>query len=175
MIAWRASPPARLPVVDLSVPPRRCRLVGRVGERVVFVFGSVIAICLRARSVASSRWRGSYPWRLASMSCPSCLRFAHYHYSSRPASRLSSRMASRCACLGSRCVFLVYFRIVPRWGCDCLICPRAPSRLSSRRSVSSCVSDGGIIVMCLLDLFPMAFSSRPCRFVGRDGERGETR
>ena len=34
-----------------------------------------------------------------------------------------------------------------------------------------------MIVMCLLDLFPMAFSSRPYRLVGRDGERGrgETR
>lgn len=28
-------------------------------------------------------------------------------------------------------------------------------------------------VMCLLDLSPMAFSSRSYRLVGRDGERGE--
>ena len=45
MIVWRASPPACLPVVDLPVTPRRCRLVGRGVERVVFVIGSVLTIC----------------------------------------------------------------------------------------------------------------------------------
>lgn len=167
MIAWRMPLPACLSVVDLPVSSRRAgRGAGRI--RLRFCLGGRF----RARLVLPSRGA----WLMSSADCfddlPSCLLFACYHCPSRPASRLSSRMASRCACLGSRCVFLVYFRIVPRWGCDCLICPRAPSRLSSRRSVSSCVSDGGIIVMCLLDLFPMAFSSRPCRFVGRDGERG---
>lgn len=45
MIAWRVSPPACLPVVDLPLLPRRCRLVGRNGERGVFIPGSVMAIC----------------------------------------------------------------------------------------------------------------------------------
>lgn len=45
MMAWRVSPPACLPVVDLPMLPRRCRLVGRGGERGVFIPGSVMAIC----------------------------------------------------------------------------------------------------------------------------------
>lgn len=54
MMAWRVPLPACLPVVDLPIPLRPCRLVGRGGERVVFALGSVMAICPRARLVVPS-------------------------------------------------------------------------------------------------------------------------
>lgn len=146
MIAWRVSPPACLPVVDLPMLPRRCRLVGRGGERTVFVPGSVLAICrlvlvLVLVLVVPSRRRGSYPWRLASMSCPSCLiLFACYHCSSRPASRFSSRRASRCNRPAFDVFFLCLFHPVLRWHALARFVPVpvsfqrlvAPSRRASR-------------------------------------------
>ena len=98
-----------------SVSSRRSRLVGRGEERTVFVPGSVLAICrlvlvLVLVLVVPSRRRGSYPWRLASMSCPSCLiLFACYHYlvSSCFSFLISSCVSLQSSCL--RCVFLVFF------------------------------------------------------------------
>ena len=82
----------------------------------------------RARLVLPSRGRGSYPWRFASMRCPSCLiLFACYYCSSRPSSRFSSRRASRRVCLAPDVFFLCFFRLVPRGNCACLICPPRPS------------------------------------------------
>lgn len=103
-----------------SVSSRRYRLVGRGEERTVFVLGSVLAICrlvlvLVLVLVVPSRRRGSYPWRLASMSCPSCLiLFACYHYlvSSCVSFLISSGVSLCLPC--PRCVFLVFFRLV-RW------------------------------------------------------------
>lgn len=73
MIAWRASSPACLPVVDLPVMLRQCRLVGRDVERGVFVSGSVLAIC--PMLVLLSRL--SAAWFISLTSCfdelPSCL------------------------------------------------------------------------------------------------------
>lgn len=124
-----------------SVSSRRYRLVGRGEERTVFVPGSVLAICrlvlvLVLVLVVPSRRRGSYPWRLASMSCPSCLiLFACYHYLvSSCVSFLISEGVSLCLSC-QRCVFLVFFRLVPRGNCACLICPRA--LVSFRRLVVS--------------------------------------
>lgn len=113
MIAWLISSLTCLLVVDLTVPSPRCRLVWRGEERAVFIPGSVMAICrlvLVLVLVVPSRRRGSYPWRLASMSCPSCLiLFACYHYLVSPC---VSFLISLCVSLQSsclRCVFLVSF------------------------------------------------------------------
>ena len=150
MIAWRVSSPACLPVVDFPMPPHRCRLVGRGGERAIFVPGSVLAGGSVLVSSCRLVVRGSCPRRIASMNCPSCLiLFAFYHFSSRRSSRLSSRRASRCSCLALDMFFLC-FSVHSLASCACLICPRArlvqssrrPSHLSSRL-VSSCVSGGG--------------------------------
>ena len=163
-----------------SVSSRRSRLVGRGEERTVFVPGSVLAICrlvlvLVLVLVVPSRRRGSYPWRLASMSCPSCLiLFACYHYlvSSCFSFLISSCVSLQSSCL--RCVFLVFFSSFA--GVLCLLylspCPSRSIRLvaSSRRASRAAAG----IVMCLLDLLPMAFSSRSYRLVGRDGERDGT-
>lgn len=154
MIAWLISSLTCLLVVDLTVPSPRCRLVWRGEERAVFIPGSVLAICrLVLVLVVPSRRRGSYPLRLASMSCPSCLiLFACYHYlvSSCVSFLISSGVSLRSSCL--RCVFLVYFSPRSREACDCLICSRARLVSSSRHPVSSCVSGGGgsSCVACLI-------------------------
>ena len=69
MIAWRVSSPACLPVVDFPMPPHRCRLVGRGGERAVFVPGSVLAGGSVLVSSCRLVVRGSCPLRIASMTC----------------------------------------------------------------------------------------------------------
>lgn len=150
-------------MVKLLMPSRRSRLVWRGVERIVFVPGSVLAICrlvlvLVLVLVVPSRRRGSYSWRLASMSCPSCLLSAFYHYSSRLASRFSSRRASRHACLTSDVFFL------------CLFVSLLVS--SSRCPVSPCVSGGGgsSCAACLTCPDGVLLISS-YRFVGRDGER----
>lgn len=70
MIAWRVSSPACLPVVDFPMPPHRCRLVGRGGERAIFVPGSVLAGGSVLVSSCRLVMRGSCPRRIASMTCP---------------------------------------------------------------------------------------------------------
>lgn len=45
MMAWRVSLPGCLFMAKLLMPSPRCRFVGRVGERTVFVIGSVLVIC----------------------------------------------------------------------------------------------------------------------------------
>ena len=70
MIAWRVSSPACLPVVDFPMPPHRCRLVGRGGERAIFVPGSVLAGGSVLVSSCRLVVRGSCPRRIASMTCP---------------------------------------------------------------------------------------------------------
>lgn len=141
MIAWRVLLPACLPVVDLPVSAsHRCRLVGRSGERAVFALGSVMAICPRARPVASSRWYGSCPWRLASMNCPlvplvcflsllvsSVVSFPH----------LGGHLV--VPVLPPMC-FSCVFSVHSPASCPRLICPRARLVQSSRHLVSSCVS-----------------------------------
>lgn len=168
--------PGYLFMAKLLMLPRRCRLVGRGEERTVFVPGSVLAICrlvLVLVLVVPSRRRGSYPWRLASMSCPSCLiLFACYHYlvSSCVSFLISSCVSSCLPCL--RCVFLMYFSPRSREACDCSILFPCPSRfvVSSSRLVMRLGRRRSGVVMCLLDLLPMAFSSRSYRLVGRDGD-----
>lgn len=87
-----------------AVAPVSFRRAGRRADRIRHRFR--LGDLLRARLVLPSRGRGSYPWRLASMSCPSRLiLFAFYHWSSRLASRFSSRRASRC----NRPAFDVFF------------------------------------------------------------------
>lgn len=93
----------------------------------------------RARLVLPSR----DAWLMSSADCfddlLSCLLFACYHAPSRPASRCSSRRASRCAYLASDVFFLCFLSHSPGHR-DCLICPRArlvrrlvvPSRRASR-------------------------------------------
>lgn len=94
----------------------------------------------------------------------------------RFALRLVSHLVGRLVAivLPSMCFSCVFF--IPFSGDMCLLdlfpcpsrsgvsSPRLAMRLGRRRS-------GG--VMCLLDLLPMAFSSRSYRLGGRDGERGE--
>lgn len=141
MIAWRVSSPACLPVVNFPMPPHRCRLVGRFVERAVFALGSVMAICPRARPVASSRWYGSCPWRLASMNCPhrvSCLLSIISRLVWRLVSLVSAIVSLCLPC--PRCVFLVFFSVNSPASCPRLICPRARLVQSSRHLVSSCVS-----------------------------------
>ena len=111
------------------------RLVGRGVERAVFVprFRLGDLPRARARIIALSRWRGSCPWRLASVNCPSCLLFAFYHCSSRRASRFSSRRASRCFCLVPDVFFLCFFS--SRSPADMCLLELVPALVSSRRLV----------------------------------------
>lgn len=89
MIAWRVPLPACLPVADLPVPAsRRCRLVGRGGERAVFVLGSVLMICpvlipLPRLGGVAHVLGGLLRW------LTSCLLFAFHQCSSRRSSRFS--------------------------------------------------------------------------------------
>lgn len=143
MIAWRVPLPACLPVVDLPVSAsHRCRLVGRSGERAVFVlYCSVVAIC----HVFVSLFRLSEARFMSSASCfeellLSCLLFAFYHFSSRLASRFF-RLGDRLVVpdLPPMCFSHVFFVSFPGH-CDCLIYPRVRFVQSSRHLVSSCVS-----------------------------------
>lgn len=180
MMAWRASSPGCLFMAKLLMLPRRYRLVGRGEERTVFVPGSVLAICrlvLVLVLVVPSRRRGSYPWRLASMSCPSCLiLFACYHYlvSSCFSFLISSCVSSDLPCL--RCVFLVFFSSFAGVMCLLYLFP-CPSRsvVSSSRLVMR-LGRRRIVMCCLLDLPRWRSLVSSYRLVGRDGERdGATR
>lgn len=119
MIAWRVSSPACLPVVDFPMPPHRCRLVGRGGERAVFVLCcSVVAIC----PVFVSLFRLSEARFISSASCfeelpQSCLPPICLLIIARLVWRLVSLVSAIVSlCLTCpRCVFLVFFRLVP-WG-----------------------------------------------------------
>ena len=159
MMAWRVSLPGCLFMAKLLMSSRRYRLVGPVssgGARSgpYSSPGSVLAICrlvLVLVLVVPSRRRGSYPWRLASMSRPSCLiLFACYHYivSSCFSFLISSCVSSCLPC--PRCVFLVFFSSFA--GVMCLLylfpCPsrsvvsssRLVLRLGRRRSgVAACL------------------------------------
>lgn len=116
MIAWRVSSLAYLPIVDFPMPPHRCRLVGRGGERAVFVLCcSVVAIC----PVFVSLFRLLEARFISSASCfeellPSCLLFAFYHFSSRLASRFS-RLGDRLVVpdLPPMCFSRVFFVSFP--------------------------------------------------------------
>lgn len=116
IIAWLVSSPACLPVVDFPMPPHRCRLVGRSGERAVFVLCcSVVAIC----PVFVSLFRLSEARLMSSAFCfeelpPSCLLFAFYHFSSRLASRFS-RLGDRLVVpdLPPMCFSRVFFVSFP--------------------------------------------------------------
>ena len=135
LIAWRASLSDCLLVADLPVSPRRCRLVGRVGERTVFVPRFRHGWRPRARLVVLSRGHGSCPWRLDSMSCPlvspiCCLPLL---VSSCVSFFISGGVSSCLPCL--RCVFLVYFSPRSCEACACSIRPRA--RLAVRLAVPS--------------------------------------
>lgn len=153
---------------------RRSRLVGRGEERTVFVPRFRLGdLPPRARACVPSRRRGSYPWRLASMSCPSCLiLFACYHYLVSPCVSflISSGVSLRSSCL--RCVFLVSFSSRSPVACACSICPRARLVPASRRPVSSCVSGGGgsSCAACLTCPDGVLLISS-YRLVRRDGER----
>ena len=136
MIAWRAPLPACLPVVDLPMPPRPCRLVGRSVERAVFVLCCSVMVVSGDLPLCSSRCPVSVAWLMSLADCsdelPSCLiLFACYRCSSRPASRfpISASVSLRLTC--PRCVFLVFFFVSPLSSCDCLICHAPVSFLVS--------------------------------------------
>ena len=139
MIVWRASPPACLPVVDLPVTPRRCRLVGRDGERTVFAIGFVMVICpvlvplFRLGCVAHVL--GGLLRRVALVS-PICLLSLP-----RLVPRLVFHLVGRLVvpALPSMC-FSCVFPIHSPASCACLIYPRTRLVQSSRHFVSSCVS-----------------------------------
>ena len=97
-----------------------------------------------------------------------------YHCPSRPSSRFSSRRASRCACLAIDVFFLCFFSSFAGVLSPLDLSPRSSrSVVSSSRLVLRLVSGGG--PSCACSIAPIAFSSRPCRLVGRDGERSEIR
>lgn len=150
MIAWLVSSPACFPVVDLPVSAsRRYRLVWRRGERAVLALCSVVAICpvfvsLPRRLTPLAACFDElpivpHPICFLSLVVSSCVSF------------LSSRRASRCACLASD-VFFLCFLSRSLGHRDCLICPPRSSRPSSRRPVSSGVSGGGVLscAACLI-------------------------
>lgn len=160
MIAWRVPFPSCLPAADLPVSAsHRCRLVGRRGERAVLALCSVVAICPVFVSL---------PRRL--MPLAACFDEMPLVPSIRFLSLLVSFLISEgvSLCLPCRlapdvfflCFFLplrlvlrrpVLTRFVPA--------PVSPHRLvfPSRRASRG----GGCVVMCcLLDGFPVAFSYR---------------
>ena len=143
MIAWRVSSPACLPVVDFPIPPHRCRLVGRGGERAVFVLCcSVVAIC----PVFVSLFRLSEVRFISSASCfeelsQSCLPPICLLIIARLVPRLVSHLVGRLVvpALPSMC-FSCVFSVHSPASCPRLICPRARLVQSFRHLVSSCVS-----------------------------------
>ena len=105
--------------VALSVSSRRAwRRAGRIRHR--FRLGDLPRAC----PAASSRWRCSYPWRLASMSCPRA--FYSFSIITRLVGRLVSHLGGRLVvpALSScpRCVFLVFF-FISFFGGMCLRIP----------------------------------------------------
>lgn len=161
MMAWRASSPGCLFMVKLLMPSRRYRLVGRGGERAAFVprFRHGWRPC--ARSVVPSRLRGSCPWRIAPTSCPRVSYLLAIITPSRPSSRFSSRWASRCACLALDVFFLCFSNSFAGVMCLLDLSPHSScSIVSSSRLVLRLVGGGGSSCACLIDLFPMVFSSR---------------
>ena len=118
MIAWRVPLPACLPVANLPVSAsHRCRLVGRSGERVVFVLCcSVVTIC----PVFVSFFRLSEARFMSSASCfkelpLSCLPPICLLIISRLVPRLVSHLVGRLVGLPCpRCVFLVCFQFIRR-------------------------------------------------------------
>lgn len=139
MIAWRVSSPACLSVVDFPMPPHRCRLVGRGGERAIFVPGSVLAGGSVLVSSCRLVMRGSCPRRIASMTCPRV--FYLLTIMPRLVPRLVSHLVGRLVvpALPSMC-FSCVFSVHSPASCPRLICPRARLVQSSRHLVSSCVS-----------------------------------
>lgn len=120
--------------VALSVSSRRAwRRAGRIRHR--FRLGDLPRAC----PAASSRWRCSYPWRLASMSCPRA--FYSFSIITRLVGRLVSHLGGRLVvpALSScpRCVFLVFFSSRSSAACAYSICPRARLASASRLPVSS--------------------------------------
>ena len=144
MMAWRVSLPGCLFMAKLLMSSRRYRLVGPVSSG-------------GARSGAYSSPVPS--WRFAPCS-------------SRPASRFSSRRASRCDRPAFDVFFLCLFHPVLRWHALARFVPVPVSSVSSRRPVSSCVSGGGgsSCAACLTCPDGILLISS-YRFVGRDGER----
>ena len=175
MMAWRVSLPGCLFMAKLlnfasSVSPRRYRLVGiassvssrRAGRR-----ADRIRHWLRhgdlpcARPVVPSRLRGSCPWRIAPTSCPRVSYLLAIITPSRPSSRFSSRWASRCACLALDVFFLCFSNSFAGVMCLLDLSPHSScSIVSSSRLVLRLVGGGGSSCACLIDLFPMVFSSR---------------
>lgn len=144
MIAWRVPFPSCLPVADLPVSAsHRCRLVGRSGERVVFVLCcSVVTIC----PVFVSLFRLSEARFMSSASCfkelpLSCLPPICLLIIARLVPHLVSHLVGRLVvpALPSMC-FSCVFSIHSPASCPRLICPCARLVQSSRHFVSSCVS-----------------------------------
>lgn len=172
MIAWRVSSPACLPVVDFPMPPHRCRLVGRGGgagriRPLLFRRGDLSRVYLVVPSLGGAvHFLGVLLRGVAPIVSPSYL--LAYHCPSRPSSRFSSRRASRCACLALDVFFLCVFSSFAGVLSLLDLSPRSSrSVVSSSRLVLRLVSDGGS--SCACSIAPIAFSSRPCRLVGRDG------
>lgn len=150
MMAWRVSLPGCLFMAKLLMSSRRYRLVGIV-------------------SSVPSRRAGRGAGRI----------HPRFRHGDLPRARLVLRLVSHLVgrlvaiVLPSMCFSCVFF--IPFSGGMCLLdlspCP-SRSVVSSSRLVMRLGRRR--IVMCLLDLLPMAFSSRSYRLGGRSGERGGT-